>query len=462
MNAPSTLRPGLALGFVAVALAAAAGGWGVARYTGDAPAQAAAAAASAPDSATMVDGRRVLYWYDPMKPEAHFDKPGRSPFMEMDLVPRFADEVAAEGGVSVDPRVAQSLGVRFATVERTAVAPAVEAAGSIVFNERDVAIVQARTGGFVERVVPRAPGDVIAAGAPLAEVLVPEWAGAQQEYLALKRSGDAALAAAARQRLLLLGMPEALVREVEASGRVAAVTTIAAPTGGVIQEMMVRPGMSLAPGMTLARINGIGTVWLEAAVPEVHAALLAPGRAVTAELPAFPGERFAGRVAAVLPEANKDTRTLRVRIELANRGGRLKAGMLARARFAAPAQSALWVPGEAVIRTGERNVVFVAGDEPGQYRAVEVTLGAESGGRIEVKQGLEEGQKVVASGQFLIDSEASLSGVVKRSQAAEPAASAAPAAAPAAAVDHSTMDHSKMDHSAHGAAPMPAAPGASR
>lgn len=438
MSASNPLRPGLVLGFVAVALLAAAGGY----YAGRVPATGAAApqaAASAPDSATMVDGRKVLYWYDPMKPEARFDKPGRSPFMEMDLVPRFADEVAAEGGISIDPRTTQSLGVRLAVVERAAVGAAVEAAGSIVFNERDVAIVQARTGGFVERVTPRAPGDLIAAGAVLAEVLVPEWAGAQQEYLALRRTQDEALAAAARQRLLLLGMPEALVREVETAGQVKAVTAITAPSGGVIQEMMVRPGMSLAPGMTLARINGIATVWLEVAVPEVHAALLAPGRAVQALLPAFPGQAFNGRIAAVLPEGNKDTRTLRVRIELANAGGRLKAGMLARARIAAPAQAALWVPGEAVIRTGERNVVFVAGEMPGQFTPVEVTLGAESGGRVQIVKGLEEGQKVVASGQFLIDSEASLAKAVAGAPAA--AASAAAPAMPAAPAAH--------DHSAH-------------
>ncbi len=453
MSTSNTLRPGLVLGFVAVALVAAAGGYYGARLQPGAAAGAPPAAASAPDSATMVDGRKVLYWYDPMKPEARFDKPGRSPFMEMDLVPRFADEMAAEGGISIDPRTTQSLGVRLAVVERAAVGASFEASGSIVFNERDVAIVQARSAGFVERVTPRAPGDLIAAGAVLAEVLVPEWAGAQQEYLALRQSRDEALAAAARQRLLLLGMPETLVQEVDRSGRVSATTGITSPTAGVIQEMMVRPGMSLMPGMTLARINGIATVWLEVAVPEVHAALLAPGRAVQATLPAFPGENFNGRIAAVLPEGNKDTRTLRVRIELANRGGLLKAGMLARARIAAPAQAALWVPSEAVIRTGARNIVFVAGEMPGQFVPVEVTLGAENGGRIQVVKGLEEGQKVVASGQFLIDSEASLAKAVSGAPST-PASAAAPAMP--AAHDHSA-------HTGHEMA-MPAAPasGASR
>jgi len=413
MDTNRSFKPGLVLAFMAVAAAAAGVGWGLARrgvHAESAP-SAPAAAASAPAA------RTVLYWYDPMKPDARFDKPGKSPFMDMQLVPRYADE-AVGGGVRVDPRLAQSLGMRLASVERATLEAGISASGSLGFNERDVAIVQARSAGFVERVVPRAPGDLIAAGAPLAEVLVPEWAGAQQEYLALRRSGDAALAAAARQRLALLGMPEALVQQAEAAGQPVALTAITSPIAGVIQELMVRPGMSLTPGMTLARINGIGTMWLEAAVPEAQAALLAPGRVVKATLAAYPGEVLEGRIAAVLPEANKDTRTLRVRIELPNRNGRLKAGMVAMAQIAAPGEDALLVPSEAVIRTGRRNLVFVVGEQPGQYAAVDVELGRESGGRIVVRKGLQAGQKVVASGQFLIDSEASVSGAVGRNSPA--------------------------------------------
>ncbi len=421
MDAPNTsLRPSTLAAFAVVALAAAGLGYGIATWRaaphdGAASTAAPMAAASAPEAA-----RKVLYWYDPMKPDAKFDKPGKSPFMDMELVPRYADEGVA-GGVSVDPRITQSLGVRTAAVVRESLGARFEAAGTIGFNERDVAIVQTRTAGFVERVLPRAPGDVVAAGAPLAELLVPDWAGAQQEYLALRSAGDASLAAAARQRLLLLGMPEALVKQVETSGQPQARLAIPSPITGVVQEMMVREGMSLAPGMTLARINGLGTVWLEVAVPEVQAALVAPGRVVAAELLAFPGERFEGRIAAVLPEANKETRTLRVRIELPNRGGRLKAGLVARATIAAPAASALVVPSEAVIRTGQRNLVYVAGDTPGRYTATEVQLGREDGGRIVVTKGLQEGQQVVVSGQFLIDSEASVSGALGRAGGASAA-----------------------------------------
>ena len=159
--------------------------------------------------------RKVLYWYDPMVPDQKFDRPGKSPFMDMDLVPRYADEASETGaGVRIDPALVQSLGARFATVRRGMLEGDVAATAVVEFNDRDVAVVQARASGFVERVYDRAPGDVIRAGAPLADLLVPEWGGAQIEYLAVRRTADAPLIAAARQRLILLGMPESLVSTV--------------------------------------------------------------------------------------------------------------------------------------------------------------------------------------------------------------------------------------------------------
>jgi Cu(I)/Ag(I) efflux system membrane fusion protein len=423
-------------------LVAAAAGYGVALWRGHAPGAPATPGQSTAVEAGSADSRKVLYWYDPMKPEARFDKPGKSPFMDMQLVPKYAD-AATGSSVQVDPRLAQSLGVRLATVTRQSVAGSIEAVGTLGFNERDVVVVQTRSGGFVERVYGHAPGDVVAAGAALADVLVPEWAGAQHEYLAVRATGDATLAAASRQRLLLLGMPEALVAEVERSGQARPVVTITSPASGVIQELMVRGGMSLAPMMTLARINGLGTLWLEVAVPEVHAALLAAGRPVQASLAAYPGELFSGRVQVVLPEANRETRTLRVRIELPNRAGKLRAGMYAQALIAGPREELLVVPSEAVIRTGERAVVFVAGDQPGRFSPVQVELGREVGAMLVVRKGLSAGQQVLASGQFLIDSEASMSGMVGR--AAAPGASGAPGVSPTAALHDATGVIEAMD-----------------
>lgn len=411
-------------------LAGIGAGWALSQWLSGggraaAPATAAATAASAPE-------RRVLYWYDPMVPTQRFDKPGKSPFMEMQLVPRYADEAGADAGsaVAVSPQAVQSLGLRVATAEKRVLQAAVDAVGTVGLNERDVSIVQARANGFVERVHPRAPGDVIPAGAPLAEVLHPDWLAAQREYLAVRATGDAVLAQAARSRLTLLGMPAALIERVDASGQPQAVTTIVAPSGGLIAELMVRQGMTVAAGMTLARINGLGTVWVEAAVPEALGAAVVTGQPAELRLVAFSGEVLRGKVAAVLPEASRDTRTLRVRVEVPNRGGRLRAGMFGQVRLLGAGQGTevVTVPGEAVIRTGRRALVYVV-DAPGRYRPVEVELGAEVDGRVAVLKGVEAGQQVVASGQFLIDSEASLQGLTARAPAEAAATTAAAASA---------------------------------
>ena len=368
--------------------------------------------------------KKPLYWYDPMFPQQRFDAPGKSPFMDMQLVPKYADENgdAAAPGVSIDAATSQNLGMRLATVTRGVVGSDIAASGVLAFNERDVAIVQAKRAGFVERVFARAPGDVIAAGAPLANVLIPEWAGAQQEFLALMTLGDPALINAGRTRLRLLGMSDALIRRVEKQRKTQAVSTISSPIGGVIQALDVRAGMTLEAGQTLARINGLGTVWLDVAVPEAQTGGVRIGRPVNALLPAYPGETFAGKVSAILPEASLDTRSVRVRVELPNRGARLKPGLTAQVRIAAgDAQSVLRVPSEALIRTGKRTLVMVA-DKPGRYRPVEVRTGAESGEFTAITDGLQEGQQVVVSGQFLLDSEASLAGLTTAPAPQVPAA----------------------------------------
>jgi Cu(I)/Ag(I) efflux system membrane fusion protein len=362
--------------------------------------------------------QKPLYWYDPMMPRQHFERPGKSPFMNMALVPKCPDSAAADAGsVRIDPRIAQNLAVRYATVTRGRLASSIDATGVLQLNEREVAIVQSRTAGFVERVYARAPGDVISEGAPLADLLVPEWTGAQQEFLALLGSGDSTLHEAARQRLHLLGMPEALIDEIEATRTVHPILTIRAPLAGVIVELGVRAGMTITAGQTLARLNGLDPVWLEIAVPEALLQGLEVGQTVQAQLPALPGTMLTGRISAILPQANTDSRTLTVRLEFPNPRGLLHPGLSARASLWRPAQSeVLSVPTEAVIRTGKHALVLVA-EEAGRYRPVLVTPGAEDGERTAILSGLTAGQKVVASGQFLIDSEASLTGILERAEA---------------------------------------------
>ena len=362
------------------------------------------------------DTGKVLYYYDPMFPNQKFDQPGKSPFMDMQLVPKYADGSGgsdATPGISVDPSARQSLGIRVVAAEMSSLAATLDVTGTVDFNQRDVAIVQARSGGFVERVYRLAPGDVVRAGAPIADLQSPEWGGAQTEYLSVKRLGRPELTVAARQRLRLMGMPEAVIAQVDRSGRTSGTVTVRAPIGGVIQSLGARAGVTLAPGQTLAEISGLGTVWLNAALPEAQAGTVQVGQRATAKLTAFPGEAFAGRVVAILPTAAADSRTLTVRIELANRGGRLRPGMFASVALGGDAKPALLVPSEAVIRTGTRTIVMLEmGD--GRYHPAEVATGREGGGKTEILRGLAAGEKVVASGQFLLDSEASLTGIAVR------------------------------------------------
>lgn len=419
---PRPTTTSLAIAGLAIALAAGAGGYSVAHWTDH--------ASNASPAARGADAvRKPLYWYDPMAPSQHFDKPGKSPFMDMQLVPKYPEQGGngAEAGVQlpgvrIDPATSQTLGMRTVAVRRGELTSNLTATGTIDFNERDVAIVQTRAAGFVTRVYGSAPGDVIGAGAPLADLLVPEWGGAQAEFLAVRRSGNTALIQAARQRLVLLGMPAGTIASVERTGRPHNVVTIATPTGGVLKTLDVRAGMTMTAGQTLAQVNGLGTVWLNAAVPEAMAGPLKLGQTVQATFAAYPGETLSGRVSAILPETRTDSHTLIVRIELLNRGGRLRPGMFATVSFGGSAQPALLIPSEALIRTGKRTLVMLARDK-GRFQPVEVQTGREAGGNTEILAGLGEREIVVASGQFLVDSEASLSGLKARpiENAASPA-----------------------------------------
>jgi Cu(I)/Ag(I) efflux system membrane fusion protein len=367
----------------------------------------------APSTAAQAEGSKPLYWYDPMYPQHKFDKPGKSPFMDMQLVPKYAGEAEA-GTVSISPRVVQNLGVRTAEAKSGSLEQRFEAVGSVAYNERGVIQLQARSSGFVERLHARAPLDPVAKGAPLVDILYPEWAAAQEELLLLRRQGLGDLAAAARRRLALLGMSEAEIAAMEREGRIHSRVTLRSPVSGVIAELGVREGMTVMPGSLLFKLVDLSSVWVNAEVPEVQAAVVRPGSEVEARVPAYPDAVFKGTVGALLPEVNPATRTLRARIELANPGTRLKPGMYATLSFRGrPSTEAVLVPSEAVIRTGQRDVIIVALGE-GKFRAVEVQVGMESGGQTEVRKGLKPGDKVALSGQFLIDSEASLSGALSR------------------------------------------------
>ncbi len=371
-------------------------------------------------------GRRILNYHDPMVPGRNFDAPAKSPFMDMMLVPRYAGAEGSDTGtVTVSPRIQQNLGLRTAVVEAGALSAEVTAVGSIAWNERDQTTVTSRANGFVEKLHVRATFDRVAAGAPLLDVYVPDWVAAQEDLLAISRmqgSGLDTLREAALQRMRQAGMSPAQIDLVQRTGVLQARFTLRAPQAGVVTALMVREGATVMPGTPLMTVQGTATVWAEAEVPESQSAELMPGMAVSATSPAVPRQTFEGRLQVLLPQVEPTTRTLKARLELPNPGARLVPGMLVQMRFARPAgDMRLLVPADAVIRTGQRSVVMLA-EADGRFRPVQVQTGREAGDQVEVIAGLQAGQRVVRSGQFLIDSEASLRGLEARlNQGTEPA-----------------------------------------
>ena len=393
---------------------------------------------SDPASMPAAHDRKVLYWHDPMVPGQKFDKPGKSPFMDMQLVPVYASDGAeagdggnsgSEGVVRISPSVQQNLGIRTVEVTTGSLDTSVTAVGSVAYNDRDVAVVQARSNGFVEKLHVRAVLDAVKKGQPLAQLYVPEWVAAEEEYLSVARManipGLETLRDGARQRMRLVGMNEEQIRSVAASGKVLPRMTLTAPISGIVSELSIREGMTVMAGAPLFRINGTSTVWVNAEIPENISGKLRPGSVVEARTPSLEGTVFKGKVSALLPEVNATTRTLKARIELANPQNQLAPGMFATVSFRpAGRKDVLLVPSEAVIQTGTRSVVMIATGK-GQFMPVDVEIGSEGGGKTEIRKGLEAGQKVVASGQFLIDSEASLRGTSTRMEGTPPAENAA-------------------------------------
>ncbi|WP_447954270.1 efflux RND transporter periplasmic adaptor subunit [Sphingopyxis chilensis] len=393
----------LAAGIALVSLGA---GYGLATL-GDGPTGNSADSSAANEAGC----KEVAYWYDPMKPDQHFDKPGKSPFMDMQLVAKCAGgEAAGAGGVNIDPTLVQNFGVRTAQAEIGVLEPETNVTGTLAYNAREVAIVQPRASGFVQRTYGLAPDDIVRQGTPLVDLLIPEWGGAQREYLAVAATGDVALTRAARERMRLLGMPDGVISSVARNGSPRSTITITAPSSGAVTILNVRPGMSVSTGQTLAEITGLNPIWLEAAVPEILAGDVRVGQPLSATLTAFPGEKFAGRITAILPSAQAQSRTLTVRAELRNPDLRLRPGMFAQVSLAPTRRETVLIPSEAVIRTGERTLVMLA-QQGGGYRPAEVRIGREANGRTEVLAGLAPGEKVITSGQFLLDSEASLAGL---------------------------------------------------
>ena len=277
-------RTGWALAaLIAIALAAGIGYWaGLDRQE-----KPAASSATHP-TAAKAQGK-VLYWYDPMEPDVKFDKPGKSPFMDMQLVPKYADEggEVSGPGISIDSRVTQNLGVRTAVVETSALSRGVNATGAVQADEHRIENVQARATGWLELLHVRAVNDPVRRGQLLAEIYAPDLLAAQEEYLLLaKRASadeqDRTLAEAARQRLLFLGISGSQLAALDRDQRVDPRVKVYAPINGVVAELGVRQGAQVGPGTTLFSLLDLSTVWLVAEVPEQEVGWVLMGRPVEA------------------------------------------------------------------------------------------------------------------------------------------------------------------------------------
>jgi Cu(I)/Ag(I) efflux system membrane fusion protein/cobalt-zinc-cadmium efflux system membrane fusion protein len=365
----------------------------------------------APEAASVEP--KIAYWVAPMDPTYISDKPGKSP-MGMDLVPVYEDAApghSALGGVSIDPRVVQNMGVRIVPARRQTVFRHVRSIGEIEVGEDQVSAVNLRFSGWVERIRVDRTGDPVEKGQPLFEVYSPELVTAQQEYLlALRTRGPgSALARSARRKLELWDVADAEVQEIVRAGKVRRALPIRSPRTGFVLDKNIVEGARTRAGEDLYRIADLSRIWVTAEVYEFDAPWVEVGQSAQMELSFEEGRTLEGTVAYIYPTLNPVSRTLTVRLEFENPEMRLKPGMFATVYIQHRRRDdALAVPTEAIIDSGRRKIVFVSiGD--GRFEPREIATGLTGDHHVtEVLSGLEEGDLVVVSGQFLLDSESQL------------------------------------------------------
>jgi Cu(I)/Ag(I) efflux system membrane fusion protein/cobalt-zinc-cadmium efflux system membrane fusion protein len=369
-------------------------------------------------------GAPAAYWKAPMDPTFIRPAPGKSP-MGMDLVPHCpsSGSESGEGGIEIDPGWVQSMGVKIADVERRDLERHIRAVGRVAYDERRVAHVHTKVQGWIEKLFVEYEGEMVQRGAPLLEIYSPELLATQEELLlALRykdattgstnadvRSGGESLFAATRRRLELWDIPEGEIDALIERGEVRKTLTLYAPTSGVVTQLMARHGMEVDSATNLYTIADLSRVWVYADVYEYELPWIEPGQKANVELSYLPGRRFAGEVTYVYPFLDPKTRTARVRLELSNPDLILKPDMFANVEIRAEARKdVVSVPDAAVIRSGKRTLVIVSRGE-GRFEPREVVLGLDSGsGWLEIREGLQASERIVTSGQFLIDSESKL------------------------------------------------------
>ena len=284
--------------------------------------------AESPPAASAADAREVLYWYDPMKPEVHFDEPGPSPFMDMALVPKYRQADRGEGIVSIDPRMAQNLGVRTAPVERGTFWQRIDTVGSVAIDERRIRVIESRASGWIESQTVHTVGATVRRGERVAGVYSPALYAAQQEYVLALRAGDAALAEASRQRLRLLGATEAQVDGVRRRGTAERELSLVSPIDGVVIDLDAHEGRQIGPGMPLMRIADLSRIWVYADIPEAQADWIAQGRPAEVQLRGSTGGLLEGEVDYLYPTVDAASRTVRARLVFDNPDGLLRPGSM--------------------------------------------------------------------------------------------------------------------------------------
>jgi len=359
----------------------------------------------------------IAYWVAPMDPNYRRDEPGLSP-MGMELVPVYEDELSGLGddqpSLRIDPSVINNIGVRTEIVRRADLSLDIRTVGHVMVDEEQISDIHVRSEGWIEHLAVEAEGEAVQRGDLLFQIYSPNLVAAQSEYLQALRLGRPALLDGATQRLAALGMSESQIANLTERDSASRLVGIYAPQSGVVTVLNVRQGMFVRPSDTTLRLADLSSVWVLAEVFETQAAWVSPGQHAVMRLPAFPSESWEGEVDYVYPTAQTRARTISVRLRVDNPGLQLKPNMYADIQIEGkPKEDTLVVPQAALIRNSQGDRVILAlGD--GRFRPAQVQAGIESGGLIEILAGLEENERIVTSGQFLIDSEASLDATLLR------------------------------------------------
>ncbi|WP_232376033.1 efflux RND transporter periplasmic adaptor subunit [Alteromonas macleodii] len=365
--------------------------------------------------------KQPLYWVAPMDPNYRRDEPGKSP-MGMDLIPVYEESSSGDAGpgtITIAPNVENNLGVRTAKVQRRALHVPIRTVGYVQYNEETLIHVHPRVEGWIETLHVKASGEYVKKGEPLYSLYSPELVNAQEELLLAMRRNNKDLIVAARSRLNALQVPEDVVETLIKTKNVQQTVTFSAPQTGFVDNLNIREGFFIKPGVTVMSIGALDEVWVDAEVFERQTAQIVEGLPVTMTLDFLPGKTWQGVVDYVYPTLEQSTRTLRVRLRFANQDYTLKPNMFAQVTIHSDMDSTnLIVPTEAVIRTGNQNrVVLALGD--GKFKSVAIKIGRVVDEFTEVLEGLIDGDSIVTSAQFMLDSESSISSDFKRMEPPE-------------------------------------------